>query len=128
MSYTRKNLRDVEDLAVKGGFSENQEARFPREDLNAAQTGLSYQVLRPGKRHAFAHRQKEMEEIFVVLSGSGRVKLDDEIVEVGPMDAIRVAPPVARAFEADDEGLEILVFGPHRDDDAEIIKEDFWGD
>ena len=128
MSYTKKNLNEVEDLAVKGGFSDNQEARFPREDLNAEETGLSYQVLRPGKRHAFAHRQKEMEEIFVVLSGSGRVKLDDEIVEVGPMDAIRVAPPVARAFEADDEGLEILVFGPHRDDDAEIVKDDFWGD
>jgi mannose-6-phosphate isomerase-like protein (cupin superfamily) len=128
MSYTKKNLREVEDLAVKGGFSENQEARFPRDDLNAEDTGLSYQVLRPGKRHAFAHRQKEAEEIFVVLSGSGRVKLDDEIVEVGPMDAIRVAPPVARAFEADSDGLEILVFGPHRDGDAEIIKEDFWGD
>ena len=128
MSYTKKNLREVEDLAVKGGFSDNQEARFPREDLKAEETGLSYQVLRPGKRHAFAHRQKEAEEIFVVLSGSGRVKLDDEIVEVGPMDAIRVAPQVGRAFEADSDGLEILVFGPHYDGDAEIIKEDFWGD
>jgi mannose-6-phosphate isomerase-like protein (cupin superfamily) len=128
MSYTKKNLREVEDLAVKGGFSENQEARFPRDDLKAEETGLSYQVLRPGKRHAFAHRQKEAEEIFVVLSGSGRVKLDDEIVEVGPMDAIRVAPQVGRAFEANSDGLEILVFGPHYDGDAEIIKEDFWGD
>ena len=128
MSYTKKNLREVEDLAAKAGFSENQEARFPREELNAEETGLSYQVLRPGKRHAFAHRQTEAEEIFVVLSGSGRVKLDDEIVEVGPMDAIRVAPPVARAFEADSDGLAILVFGPHRDGDAEIIEEDFWGD
>ena len=127
MSYTKKNLREVEDLAVKGGFSDNQEARFPREDLKAEETGLSYQVLRPGKRHAFAHRQKEAEEIFVVLSGSGRVKLDDKIVEVGPMDAIRVAPQVGRAFEADSDGLEILVFGPHYDGDAEIIKEDFWG-
>ena len=128
MSFTKKNLREVEDLAVKGGFSDNQEARFPREDLKAEETGLSYQVLRPGKRHAFAHRQKEAEEIFVVLSGSGRVKLDDEIVEVGPMDAIRVAPQVGRAFEADSDGLEILVFGPHYDGDAEIIKEDFWAD
>src|SRR3954468_6257937 len=107
MSYTKKNLREVEDLAVKGGFSENQEARFPGDDLKAEETGLSYQVLRPGKRHAFAHRQKEAEEIFVVLSGSGRVKLDNEIVEVGPMDAIRVAPQIGRAFEADSDGLEI---------------------
>ena len=128
MSYTKKNLHEVEDLAVKGGFSDSQEARFPREDLQAETTGLSYQVLRPGKRHAFAHRQKRAEEIFVVLSGSGRVKLDDEVLEVGPMDAIRVAPPVARAFEAGPEGLEILVFGPHHDSDAEIVEEDFWGD
>jgi mannose-6-phosphate isomerase-like protein (cupin superfamily) len=127
MSYTKKNLREVEDLAARAGLSENQEARFPRDDLKAEETGLSYQVLRPGKRHAFAHRQKELEEIYVILSGNGRAKLDDEIVEVGAMDAIRVAPQVARAFEADDEGLEILVFGPHRDDDAVIIEEDFWG-
>jgi mannose-6-phosphate isomerase-like protein (cupin superfamily) len=128
VTYTVKNLREVEDMAAKQGFSENQEARFPREDLDAEQTGLSYQVLRPGKRHAFAHRQKEAEEIFVVLSGSGRVKLDDEIVEVGTMDAIRIAPQVARAFEAGSEGLEILVFGPHHPGDAEIVQEDFWQD
>ena len=84
MSFTIKNLREVEDMAAKHGFSETQEARFPREDLDAESTGLAYLVLRPGKQQPFAHRHDEAEEIYVVLSGSGRVKLDDEIVEHRP--------------------------------------------
>lgn len=127
MSYTHKNLRQVEDAAVEYGFSETQEARFPREDLRAESTGLAYQVFRPGKRSAFAHRHKDAEEIYVVLSGSGRIKLDDDIVELSAMDAIRVAPAVARAFEAGDDGLEILVFGPRHADDAEMV-EAFWSE
>jgi mannose-6-phosphate isomerase-like protein (cupin superfamily) len=125
VSFSRKNLHDVEDMAVKYGFSELQEARFPRQDLNAAETGLAYLVLRPGKRQPFAHRHQEAEEIYVVLSGSGRVKLDDEILDLDTMDAIRVAPSVVRAFEAGDEGLELLAFGPRHAGDAEQIQ-DFW--
>jgi uncharacterized cupin superfamily protein len=98
MDYTIKNLRDVEDMAAKHGFSENQEARFAREDLDAEATGVALQFVRPGKRHAFAHRHNEAEEIYVVLAGGGRVKLDDEVREVGPLDAVRVAPRVTRAF------------------------------
>jgi mannose-6-phosphate isomerase-like protein (cupin superfamily) len=127
VDYTIKNLRDVEDMAAKHGLSENQEARFAREDLDAEATGVALQFVRPGKRHAFAHRHTEAEEIYVVLSGSGRVKLDDDVRDVGPMDAVRVAPPVTRAFEAGPEGLELLVFGPHHARDSEMVA-DFWGD
>ena len=125
MSYTSKNLRNVDDAAVKGGFSETQEARFARRALGAEDTGLAYHVLRPGKRQAFGHRHAEAEEVYVVLSGTGRMKLDDEIIDVGPMDAIRVAPQVTRSFEAGDDALEVLAFGPHHEGDGEIIK-DFW--
>lgn len=59
----------------------------------------------------------------MILAGSGRVKLDDEVVEVKPLDAIRVAPKVARQFEADDEGLELLALGPRHEGDGDIIKE-----
>jgi quercetin dioxygenase-like cupin family protein len=129
MDYTIKNLRDVEDMAAKHGFSDNQEARFAREDLEAEATGVALQFVRPGKRHAFAHRHNEAEEIYVVLAGSGRVKLDDDVREVGAMDAIRIAPPVARAFEAGPEGLELLVFGPHHARDSEMVPAaEFWGD
>ncbi len=125
--YAIRNLREVEDMAIKYGFSESQEARFPRGDLGAETTGLAYQVVRPGKRQAFAHRHHEAEEVNVVLAGSGRVRLDDDVVEIGPMDAIRVAPHVTRAFEAGPDGLELLVFGPHHDRDAETVQ-DFWAD
>jgi mannose-6-phosphate isomerase-like protein (cupin superfamily) len=127
MSYTTKNLRDVDDAAVKGGFSETQEARFARRDLGAESTGLSYHVMRPGKRQAFGHRHDQAEEIYVVLSGTGLMKLDEEIIEIGPMDAIRVAPQVTRGFEAGEDALEVLAFGPHHENDGEIVK-DFWGE
>ncbi len=128
MTHSHKNLRDVSDMAPDAGFSEIQEARFARKDLQAQDTGLAYHVLRAGKRQAFAHRHQAAEEIYVVLSGTGRMKIDDEILDVGPMDAIRVAPTAARAFEAGDEPLEVLAFGPHHDKDGEVIEGDFWGD
>jgi mannose-6-phosphate isomerase-like protein (cupin superfamily) len=128
MSYTIKNLRDVEDLAEKNGFGEQQEARFPREDLDAESTGLAHIVVKPGQRQPFAHRHEEAEEVYVVLSGSGRIKLDDEIVEVSELDAIRIGPEVARALEAGDAGLTVLAVGPRHSGDAEVIKDDFWGD
>jgi mannose-6-phosphate isomerase-like protein (cupin superfamily) len=127
MSYTTKNLRDVDDAAVKGGFSETQEARFARKALDAESTGLSYHVVRAGRRQAFGHRHDQAEEVYVVLSGTGRMKLDDEIIEIGPMDAIRVAPEVTRAFEAGEDVLEILAFGPHHENDGEIVQ-GFWAE
>jgi mannose-6-phosphate isomerase-like protein (cupin superfamily) len=124
--YTVKNLREVEDAAAGAGMGEIQEARFAMGTLEAQATGLCLQMIKPGQRQAFAHRHEQAEEIYVVLSGRGRVKLDDDAREIGPMDAVRVAPCVVRAFEASDEGLELLVFGPHHDKDGEIVREDVW--
>jgi uncharacterized cupin superfamily protein len=126
MDYTIKNLKDVEDMAASQGFGEVQEARFANGDLDAEQIGISLQKVKPGKRHAFAHRHKEAEEVYVVISGSGRVKLDDEVKEVGELDAIRVAPSVTRAFEAGDEGIELLAFSPRAKGDAEIVQDFSW--
>jgi mannose-6-phosphate isomerase-like protein (cupin superfamily) len=127
MSYAKKNLRDVKDVAAEHGLAESQEARFPRTDLATEQTGMNYLVVKPGKREAFAHRHKTAEEIYVVLSGAGLVKLDDELVELGPLDAVRVSPGVARSFEAGPDGpLEVLVFGPRVEGDGEMVQ-DFWG-
>jgi uncharacterized cupin superfamily protein len=118
--HTRVNLREVEDLAPQHGFSDTQEARFAREALGCEQVGLSLQRVKPERRQAFAHRHGEDEEVYVILAGGGRIHLDEEAIEVGPMDAIRVAPAVTRAFEAGPEGLELLAFGTHREDDAEL--------
>jgi mannose-6-phosphate isomerase-like protein (cupin superfamily) len=73
------------------------------------------------------HRHKCGEEVYVILSGDGRIKLDETIVDVRPLDAVRVAPGVARAFEAGPEGLEFIAFGPHYDADAESV-DDTWID
>jgi mannose-6-phosphate isomerase-like protein (cupin superfamily) len=126
VDYTIKNLRDVDDMAATQGFGEVQEARFAHGDLNAEQIGISLQRVKPGKRHAFAHRHKQAEEVYVVVSGSGRVKLDDEVKEVGLLDAIRVGPSVTRAFEAGDEGLELIAFSPRAKGDAEIVEDFSW--
>ena len=123
--YTIINLESVEDVAIKHGFSDMGEARFAREDLDAVDTGVSHQRLRPGRRQGFGHRHQRAEEVYVVLGGSGRVRIDDEIHEVRQLDAIRVAPGSTRAFEAGPEGLELIVIGPHFTGDGEMFPE-FW--
>jgi quercetin dioxygenase-like cupin family protein len=125
MSYTIKNLREVEDIAPKFGFDEIQAARFARNDLDSETVGLALHFFKPGKRGG-AHRHDNAEEIFVVISGSGRMKLDDDVIEIAPLDAIRVAPPVSRAFEAGEQGLELLVFGPRHEQDGELLEGDPW--
>jgi mannose-6-phosphate isomerase-like protein (cupin superfamily) len=128
MSHTIKNLRDVEDVAPKAGFDAVQEARFARRDLDAEDTGIALMRVKPDQRQAFAHRHDQAEEVYVVVSGSGRIKLDDEILDVKVMDAIRIAPGVARSLEAGPDGLEYLAVGPHHESDGEIIKDEgFWG-
>jgi mannose-6-phosphate isomerase-like protein (cupin superfamily) len=128
MSYTIKNLREVNDIAPKFGFDEVQEARFAWRDLNAETIGLALHRIKPSCRQAFAHRHEQAEEVYVVLAGSGQVKLGEEVHDIGPLDAVRVAPEVPRGFAAGPDGLELLVFGPHHEGDAEVLKGDFWGD
>ncbi len=127
MDYTLKNLRDTEDKAAGFGLGEVGEAHFPREELGAETIGLAYHVLRPGRRQAFGHRHEQAEEIYVVLAGDGRARLDEEIVPIAELDALRLAPRVTRAFEAGDRGLTLLVFGPRHAGDGELLK-DFWTD
>jgi mannose-6-phosphate isomerase-like protein (cupin superfamily) len=125
--YTHHNLSDSRDLAADFGFSHVGEARFPSDDLNTEETGLSHQRLKANTRQAFAHRHEEAEEVYVVLSGSGRVRLDDEVLDLAPLDAVRVAPWVTRCFESGDAGLEVLVLGPRGPNDAEMVP-DWWVD
>jgi mannose-6-phosphate isomerase-like protein (cupin superfamily) len=120
-SYTLKRLTEVDDSAPKFGFEEKQEARFANADLDAERTGVSHHRIKPDQRQGFAHRHDEAEEVYVVLAGAGRVKLDDEIVEIERLDALRVAPEVIRCFEAGSEGLELIAFGALHEGDGEVI-------
>jgi quinol monooxygenase YgiN/mannose-6-phosphate isomerase-like protein (cupin superfamily) len=123
--YTHLNLEEVEDMAPRFGLGDVGEARFATGPLDASRTGLSHQRLRSGNRQGFAHRHQHAEEVFVVLAGNGRVRIDDDIREVRPLDAIRVAPTSTRAFEAGPDGLEFIVFGPHHRGDA-VTDRTFW--
>ena len=125
MSYTIKNLREVQDVAPRFGFDRVQEARFARRDLEAEDTGVAYHVIKPGAQGG-AHRHRAAEEVYVVLSGSGQASLDGQVIDLGPMDALRLAPSVVRAFRAGEDGLELLVFGPHHEGDGELLDEDPW--
>jgi mannose-6-phosphate isomerase-like protein (cupin superfamily) len=130
--YTIVNLKEVEDQAPRFGVAPNLEARFATVPLGLEKSGISYQRFAPNFRFPFGHKQKQQEELYVLLSGSGRVKLDDEIVELKTWDAVRVPPEIMRCFEAGPEGVEILAFGaPHAGsspaDDAEVAP-NWWTD
>ena len=126
-AFTIKNLRETQDAAPAIGVETVQEIRFPAPDLGAERTGLALMGVRPGRRQAVAHRHDEAEEIYVIISGSGRIKLDDQVRDVGPLDAIRIAPHVWRGLEAGAEGLEYLAFGArHEGDGATVAADEFW--
>src|SRR5689334_2641005 len=105
-AFTKISLDEVDDAAPANGFGHRWEARVARTVLDAERTGVSFFRLLLGKRSPFTHRHTDAGEVYVVLGGSGRVKLDDELLDVGPLDCIRVAPATARAFEAGPDGLQ----------------------
>lgn len=126
--FTHLSLGDVEDSAAQFGFGHIQEARFANESLETEQTGFSYHHLKQNKRQAFGHRHEGAEELYLVISGSGRAKVGDQILNLTKLDVLRVAPDVVRAFEGGPEGLELLAFGPLRKDDRGEMVENWWTD
>ena len=129
--HTILNLNDVEDMAPKFGYAPNLQARFVTGPLGVEKSGLSFQRLAPNFRMPFGHRHKQQEEVYVVMRGSGRVKLDDEIRDVKELDIVRVPGEVMRAFEAGPDGIEVLAFGAPNtgppQEDAEMVP-GWWSD
>jgi mannose-6-phosphate isomerase-like protein (cupin superfamily) len=124
--YTHKNLReDIEDAAAKR--APDIEAHLGRAHIDSEHLGVSYFRYAAGFRAPYGHRHREQEEAYVVAGGSGRMKLDDEIVDLRQWDVVRVAPDVVRSFEGGPEGLEIIAIGSDRPEegDGEMIS-DFW--
>jgi mannose-6-phosphate isomerase-like protein (cupin superfamily) len=121
--FTKVNLREVEDMAPRFDLSPGLESRFAREPLELEGAGVSLFRLAPGFRTPFGHRHEEQEEVYVVLSGMARLSVEDEIVELGPMDAVRVAPTAARCLEDGPDGAEVLAFGAptHDNRDAQML-------
>ena len=86
-------------------------AHFARKDLGVTKLGVSLQRLKPNQRMPFGHNHEEQEEVYVIVGGSGRLKVGEDVVEVGRWDAVRVAPEVMRALEAGPDGLEVVAVG-----------------
>jgi mannose-6-phosphate isomerase-like protein (cupin superfamily) len=125
--YTIKNLKDVEDVA--GARVPEIEGRFARKHLDSNELGVSYFRYAPDFRSSMGHHHREQEEAYIVTAGSGRIKLDDEIVELRQWDVVRVAPEVVRAFEGGSEGLEIVAVGGSRPKDGDGVPiSDWWTD
>ena len=127
--YTKRNLKeDVENQAPRFGMPAELEARFARMALGGESLGLSHMKLAPGFRIPFGHKHAEQEEVYVVVRGSARIKVEDEIVELAEWDAIRFDKNTMRAVEAGPDGVEYLAFGAGEDPrDAEIVQ-DWWSD
>jgi quercetin dioxygenase-like cupin family protein len=124
--YTIVNMKEVEDQAPKFGLSPDMEARFARVPLEAELIGVTFQRLAPNFQVPWGHTHKTQEEVFLVVNGSMRVKVDGEVKELGPWDAIRVSKETARGFEAGPDGVEFIAIGaPGGPGDAVNI-ENFW--
>ncbi len=125
-AFTIKNLKEVDNRAEN---SEEIEARFARKYLDSEHLGVSYFRFGPGFRPGMGHSHGGQEEVYVVVAGSGRMKLDDEIVELRQCDVVRVAPQTIRALEGGPEGLEFIAVGSDRPEEGDGVPvPDWWVD
>ena len=119
--YTLLNLRTgVEDMAPKFGMGEGIEAHFGRKPLGLEKSGLSYFKLRSDYKLPFGHTHSEQEEIYLVVSGTARLKLDDEEIELGELDAVRIPPGTMRGMAGGPEGAELIAFGAPDTDNKDL--------
>ena len=125
--YNKLNLKEeVEDQAPKFGLSPNLEARMARVPLELESFGVTYQRVAPNFRIPFAHRHKQQEEVYIVVGGGGRAKLEDEIVELKQWDALRVPKETMRGFEAGPEGMEVIAIGAPNTGPGDAEMADGW--
>ena len=124
--YTIQNLKEVEDQAPKFGLSPHLESRMARVPLELEHSGISYQRIAPGFRIPWGHTHNVQEEVYVVLSGSLRAKLDDEVVELRQWDALRVPKDTMRSFEGGPEGAEMLAVGAPNTGPGDANIEQYW--
>ena len=127
--YTKTNLRgDVEDQAPNFNMPSEMQARFARSAVDGETLGLSLFTLAPNFRIPFGHKHTNQEEVYVVVRGSGRVKVEDEIVDLAEWDAIRFGVNTMRCMDAGPDGVEYLAFGAGNDPlDAEMAP-GWWSD
>jgi mannose-6-phosphate isomerase-like protein (cupin superfamily) len=127
--YKIVNIKDMENLAERVGMAPDVEARFTRSALGSKSSGMSYQRYAPNFKAPFAHTHSKQEEVYVILEGSGRLKVDDEVVELKKWDVILLPPGTVRQWHAGPEGFELIAMGApvFEESDASVVQ-DFWTD
>jgi quercetin dioxygenase-like cupin family protein len=120
--YSKVNLREVDDDT--GGRVEGMSGAFGRKYLDSRDLGVSLWTFAPGLRAPFAHSHREQEEAYVVVSGSGRMRVNDEVIELQPWDVVRVAPEAVRGMEAGPDGLEIIAVGGPKPEGGDGVPSD----
>jgi mannose-6-phosphate isomerase-like protein (cupin superfamily) len=120
--YTIVNLLDIEDVVA--GRLDGLEGRFGRSRMGSRDIGVSHWRYAPNLRNPVGHSHREQEEAYVVVAGSGRMRLDDEIRDVRQWDVIRVAPEVVRAFESGPDGLELIAVGGPKPEGGDGVQTD----
>lgn len=128
MPYTKTNIREIDNSAPKFDMPDEMEARFARGPLRGETLGLSLFTLEPRFRIPFGHKHVTQEEVYVVLRGSARIKVDDEVVDLAEWDAIRFAKNTMRQLEAGPEGVEYLAFGAGDDPNEVAMAPGWWSD
>jgi mannose-6-phosphate isomerase-like protein (cupin superfamily) len=126
--YTKLNLKgDVEDQAPKFEMSPELEFRTARVPLELENSGVSYLGLAPNFRVPFGHHHNTQEEAYVLVSGSAKLKLDDEVIELKPFDAVRIHKDTMRNLESGPEGAEVVLFGaPNAGSDDAQMEQGWW--
>jgi quercetin dioxygenase-like cupin family protein len=124
-SYTKINLRELENMSPKHGHDKYMEARFATKPLGLTKSGLGMQKVLPNRTVPFKHRHGEQEEIFICISGNGYMVLNEQKIPITQWDAVRVAPELIRTMEAGADGLEVIIVGaPYLErSDVEMIRD-----
>jgi mannose-6-phosphate isomerase-like protein (cupin superfamily) len=125
-NYTKVNLKEIEDQAPTGGLSPGLKAHFARVPLGLEKSGISYFRIAPNFRIPFGHTHSEQEEVYLVVDGSARVRVDDDVVDLEPWDAIRVPTGAMRGLEAGPEGAEVIAFGAPNTQNADVDMTPGW--
>ena len=126
--YTHKSPPDIDDMVPQFGLPGEMQARFAGQPLGLDRTGLTYFRLAPGFRIPFGHRHEDQEEVYVVVRGSARIKVGDDVLELNELDAVRVAGDTLRNLEAGSDGAVVVAFGERAGQEQSEMVHGWWSD
>ena len=126
--YAKVNLKELDDQAERSGLAPNIEFRAAKAPLELENSAVSYQRLAPNFRVPFGHKHEQQEEVYIVVSGSARIKIEDEVLDLKQWDVVRLPPNTMRGTEAGPEGVEIIAIGaPLTSQGDSDLVQGWWG-